>query len=130
MVEQATGASDDFGEWSIDDLYKIAVRDCRLKPAEFWDLSWHDCTMYMEIAKEQRDADALKEEMEWERVRSLWVPFMNANYKKKGGGEYVPTDLITLSFDKEGEVTKPTLEVFEHLVSKYGKRKKRKKRHG
>lgn len=40
--------------------------------------------------------------MAWARIRALWVPFMNANYKKPGG--YEATDLITLSFDKtEGE---------------------------
>jgi hypothetical protein len=51
---------------------------------------------------------------------------MNANFKKKGGGEYSPQDLIRLSFDgPEAEVAKPSLETFEKLAAKHGKRKKK-----
>jgi hypothetical protein len=50
---------------------------------------------------------------------------MNASFKKKGGGEYTPQDLIRLSFDgPETEPVKPNLEIFETLVAKHGKRKK------
>ena len=37
----------------------------------------------------------------------MWVPFMKVNFKKEGGGEYVPSDLIRLSFDEKNEDEKP-----------------------
>ena len=53
---------------------------------------------------------------------------MNANFKKTGGGKFTPQDLIRLSTDKEEAVQeKPTLETFERLAKKHGKRKRKKK---
>jgi hypothetical protein len=56
----------------------------------------------------------------------MWAAFMNAHFKKQGGGKYLPTDLIRLSFDKkEEQVEKPSLDVFEKLVERHGKRRRR-----
>lgn len=75
----------------------------------------------------QRKKEELREEKEWERIRELWVPLVNAHFKKPGGGKFEATDLIKLSFDKKTAThqEKPTLETFERLVSKHGKRKKK-----
>lgn len=84
--------------------------------------------MYVERANDEANEKHKQNEIEWDRTRSLWVPFMKANFKKKGGGEYVPEDLIRLSFDKKVAVAeKPTIETFERLVSRHGKRKKGKR---
>jgi hypothetical protein len=50
---------------------------------------------------------------------------MNANFKKNGGGKFSPEDLIKLSFDEKQVKEKPSLETFERLVEKHGKRKKK-----
>lgn len=84
--------------------------------------------MYVEKAKEEQKQRNDSEEMEWHRTRLIWTVLMNANFKKQGGGKYSPQDLIRLSFDdkkSEGPIEKPTLETFERLVAKHGKRKKR-----
>lgn len=75
----------------------------------------------------QRKKEELREEKEWERVRELWVPIVNAHFKKPGGGKFEATDLIKLSFDKKAvaQQIKPSLETFERLAKKHGKRKKR-----
>jgi hypothetical protein len=75
----------------------------------------------------RRQKEALAEEMEWSRTRELWVALMNASFKKQGGGKFQPTDLIKLSFDKNKSIQqeKPSLETFERLVQKHGKRKKK-----
>lgn len=75
----------------------------------------------------QRRKEELKEEREWERTREIWLPLMNANFKKQGGGKFEHSDLIKLSFDKKAPAhqEKPTLETFERLAKKHGKRKKK-----
>lgn len=61
----------------------------------------------MAALKDLQKKEGLKDEMEWARTRALWVPLKNAFFKKEGGGEFQPKDLITLSFDKEEEKPKP-----------------------
>ena len=57
----------------------------------------------------------------------IWVALMNAHFKKQGGGKFLPEDLIKLSIDKKTSevIEAPSLEVFEKLVQKHGKRKKK-----
>lgn len=83
--------------------------------------------MYMAIAREKHAAEEHKQELEWLRTRALWVPIMNANFSKNGGGKYEPADLITLKLDKTNKVTSEpaNLETFEKMVAKHGKRRKK-----
>lgn len=57
----------------------------------------------MASLRDKNKETELREEMEWARVRALWVPLKNAFFKKEGGGVFEPTDLIKLSFDKKEE---------------------------
>lgn len=79
--------------------------------------------MYMAaISDIQKDAE-LKEEFQWARTRALWVPLKNAFFKKEGGGQYEPKDLLKLSFDPKEEKAKPVSfkEVKERLGSRIKK---------
>lgn len=79
-------------------------------------------------ARRQREKEEAQDEKHWLRFRIGWAAFMNAHFKKQGGGKFEGTDLIKLSFDKNQNTQqqKPSLETFERLAKKHGKRKKKK----
>lgn len=70
-------------------------------------MSWYDVSICIAAIKDKRDEEELKQEFEWARTRSLWLPLMRAHFKKEGGGDYEPQDLIKLSFDKTSASDKP-----------------------
>lgn len=81
--------------------------------------------MYVERVNDESEQRKQEHEANWDRTRVLWSVLMNANFKKQGGGKFTPEDLIKLSFDKVLDQQKPDLEMFEKLVKKHGKRKKK-----
>jgi hypothetical protein len=91
-------------------------------------MSWFEFQLCVERAQDDAAIRRETDEAHWDRTRIMWTAFMKANFKKKGGGEFLPQDLIKLSFDKDvPEAEKPNLETFEKLVEKHGKRRKKKK---
>lgn len=61
--------------------------------------------------------------MAWARTRALWVPFMNAHFKKPGG--YDGTDLIALSFDEVTDTQKAKPLSFKEAKTLFGSRIKK-----
>ena len=67
----------------------------------------------MAALEDKHKEEELKQELDWARTRALWVPFMKANFKKEGGGDYTNKDLIALSFDKEEGEDAPSISFKE-----------------
>jgi len=83
-------------------MLEIAVSEISLSPSQFWDLSWYEWGLYLLRLKKIKDKELREYERSWEQTRILWASLLNPHM---GAGKLVkPTDLITLSYDKDEDV--------------------------
>lgn len=75
---------------------------------DFFSLSWYEFNLHVMRYEENEKEKHHLQEMEWARIRKIWV--LMINYIRDHKSKPLPfkeTDLIQLSFDKEPEELKP-----------------------
>ena len=67
-------------------------------------MSWYEFSLMIERYERQEEEKKLIQELEWARIRKIWILMINymRDPKVKPLG-YKETDLIKLSFDKDEE---------------------------
>jgi hypothetical protein len=77
---------------------------------DFWNLSWYEFNLYVMRYEESEKEKHHLQEMEWVRIRKIWV--LMINYIRDHKSKPMPfreTDLIRLSFDEPEQELKPLL---------------------
>lgn len=87
---------------------------------EFFSLSWFELSLMVQRYENQEEEKKLVQELEWARIRKIWVLMINyMRDSKTKPAPFKETDLIKLSFDKDDEEQKPlTPEEVEALFPK------------
>lgn len=102
----------------------MARTELGMSSKEFFRLTWWEwgmCLLQIYKNNKRRQED---HELSMELTRQFMALFANAN-RSKTTKPFMPQDFWKLSYDTQITPSEaPTLEVFERLVAKHGKRKK------
>ncbi len=111
-------------------MLALAVSELDLSPDVFWELTWYDWSLYLHKLDVKRESDKLKQELEWDRFRSLFTVISNHTPKKAGTPPSKPTDWMRLSFDNETEKKESEPLTPDQVEKRFGKSLKEKINYG
>lgn len=93
-------------------------------------MSWYEWSLYLHKLDVKRESEKVKQELEWDRFRTLFSVISNHTPKEKGAPVSKPTDWMKLSFDTETQNVESQSLTPEEVEKRFGKSLKEKINYG